>query len=141
MRSARLGKVGSRWRGYLPLTVLVGHLACMRASGPPAPTPAGTPQEDAPATSCPAPPSLPANHREQLQALLDVARPHTDHAWRDPKPYRGSGLVGYIEIPRGSRLKFEFDIASNRLKLDRTLDESVGGYPVKLRVRAGHARA
>ena len=39
-------------------------------------------------------------------------------------------LNAYIEIPRGDRRKYEFDMAKNAPALDRTIPEKIGGYPV-----------
>lgn len=39
-------------------------------------------------------------------------------------------LNGYIEIPLGSRQKFELDMAKNAPALDRDIPEKIGGYPV-----------
>jgi inorganic pyrophosphatase len=51
--------------------------------------------------------------------------------WRDTEPLGADGtLVGYVEITRGERTKWEFDIAANRRAVDRVMNESVGGYPV-----------
>lgn len=55
----------------------------------------------------------------------------TPHALRDLQPYTGDGhLRAYIEIPRGVSEKWEYDPATNARRLDRTLDASLGGYPV-----------
>jgi inorganic pyrophosphatase len=43
---------------------------------------------------------------------------------------QAGAVHAYIEIPRGDRQKFEFDIRANRLALDRVIPEEVGGYPV-----------
>lgn len=55
----------------------------------------------------------------------------TPHALRDVDTYTASGLLrAYVEIPRGVSKKWEYDPATNGLRLDRTLDASLGGYPV-----------
>ena len=53
------------------------------------------------------------------------------HAWRDPPPTNGDGTVNaYIEIPRGERRKFEFDMRANIRAIDRVMPADVGAYPV-----------
>jgi inorganic pyrophosphatase len=37
---------------------------------------------------------------------------------------------GYIEIPRGERRKYEFDMSRNTRAIDRVMSVQVGGYPV-----------
>jgi inorganic pyrophosphatase len=37
---------------------------------------------------------------------------------------------GYIEISRGDRRKWEFDMAANARAVDRVIPENIGGYPV-----------
>jgi inorganic pyrophosphatase len=37
---------------------------------------------------------------------------------------------GVVEIAMGDRRKFEFDIAANAMRLDRTMSKAIGGYPV-----------
>ena len=39
-------------------------------------------------------------------------------------------MNGYVEIARGDRRKWEFDMAANRRAIDRTMPEDLGGYPV-----------
>lgn len=46
-----------------------------------------------------------------------------------------SGIVdgsvnAYIEIPRGDRRKYEFDMKANARALDRMMPADIGGYPV-----------
>ena len=51
--------------------------------------------------------------------------------WRDTPPTNSDGTVnGYIEIARGDRRKWEFDINANARAIDRVIPEDVGGYPV-----------
>jgi inorganic pyrophosphatase len=51
--------------------------------------------------------------------------------WRDTPPINEDGTVnGYIEIARGDRNKWEFNMASNARAIDRVIPEKVGGYPV-----------
>jgi inorganic pyrophosphatase len=77
------------------------------------------------------PRDLPAAGTTKLNASLAAARQHTSSVWRDTAPTNGDGTVNsYIEIPRGERRKFEFNIAANARVVDRVMPESVGGYPV-----------
>ena len=74
---------------------------------------------------------LPASAVRALAASLEGTRTQPENIWRDRAPFGPDGLLtGYIEIARGDRRKFEFDIAANRMRLDRTLPASLGGYPV-----------
>jgi inorganic pyrophosphatase len=78
------------------------------------------------------PPSLlPATAVNQLAASLKAASGHTSHQWRDTPPFNSDGTVNaYIEIARGDRRKWEFDMRANRRAIDRMLPMSIGGYPV-----------
>ncbi len=85
------------------------------------------------AAQSPAPPLdvLPASAVTQLSSSLAAARAHQRHLWRDMAPTNPDGTVnGYIEIPRGERRKWEFDMRANARAIDRVLPESIGGYPV-----------
>ena len=74
---------------------------------------------------------LPATAATVLAASLEAAASHKVHAWRDTVPINSDGTVnGYIEIARGDRRKWEFDMRANRRAIDRVLPTSVGGYPV-----------
>jgi hypothetical protein len=44
--------------------------------------------------------------------------------------------TGYIEIARGDRRKWEFDMRTNRRAIDRMIPASIGGYPVNYGFRA-----
>ena len=79
-----------------------------------------------------APPAvLPAVATRQLGDSLAASRAHTRHTWRDTPPVNPDGTInGYIEIPRGERRKFEFNMRENRRAIDRVMPPSVGGYPV-----------
>lgn len=79
-----------------------------------------------------APPNeLPAAGVAALARNLDAASRHGRHLWRDTPPLTADGLVNaYIEIPRGERRKFEFDMAAAERTVDRVMPEDVGGYPV-----------
>jgi inorganic pyrophosphatase len=75
--------------------------------------------------------TLPAPAAAAFVASLDAAKRHQRHVWRDTAPVTAGGLVNaYIEIPRGEREKFELDMAANARRLDRTIPEEIGGYPV-----------
>ena len=67
----------------------------------------------------------------QLAKSIESARPHAKHLWRDTAPFNADGTVnGYIEIPRGEKRKFEFDMRANVRAIDRVMPASMGGYPV-----------
>jgi inorganic pyrophosphatase len=74
---------------------------------------------------------LPASAATQLVESLDAAAPHSTHVWRDTPPLNDDGSVnGYIEIARGDRRKWEFDMRLNARAIDRVMPEAIGGYPV-----------
>ena len=74
---------------------------------------------------------LPAPASAQLVRSLEAAAIHSTHVWRDTPPLNDDGSVNaYIEISRGDRCKFEFDMRANSLALDRMMPVDVGGYPV-----------
>ena len=78
-----------------------------------------------------APDRLPATAVAQLITSLEVSRAHRQHVWRDTPPMNADGSVNaYIEIPRGDRRKWEFDMRQNARAIDRMMPETVGGYPV-----------
>ena len=77
------------------------------------------------------PPTLPAAAAANLRASLAASTPHTTHIWRDTAPFNDDrSLNGYIEIPRGERRKFEFNIGQHERIVDRVMSREVGGYPV-----------
>jgi inorganic pyrophosphatase len=77
------------------------------------------------------PPTLPATAVKTLAASLNAARVHKTHSWRDTPPTNSDGTVNaYIEIGRGDRRKWEFDMRTNRPAIDRMIPASIGGYPV-----------
>jgi inorganic pyrophosphatase len=84
------------------------------------------------AALAPGPPEvLPASAAAQLVKSLEAAAGHANHVWRDTPPLNGDGtLNGYVEISRGDRRKWEFDILANALEIDRIIPESIGGYPI-----------
>ena len=87
---------------------------------------------DAPAQNAGrAPAVLPAPATTALAASLKAAATHPRHVWRDTAPTNADETVnGYIEIPRGERRKWEFDMGANARAIDRVIAEDVGGYPV-----------
>ena len=79
----------------------------------------------------PAPRELPAVGTSQLARNFDAAAKHARHLWRDTPPTNADGTVnGYVEISRGDRRKWEFDMAANARAIDRVMPENIGGYPV-----------
>ena len=79
-----------------------------------------------------APPSiLPPKAAAQLVRSLEAATSHGTHAWRDTPALNADGTVNaYIEIARGDRRKWEFDMGLHRRVIDRVMPAAVGGYPV-----------
>lgn len=77
------------------------------------------------------PNELPARATAALAASLDAATRHGHHIWRDtPSQTGGVIVIAYIEIARGDRRKWEFDMGANARAIDRVLPRAVGGYPV-----------
>src|SRR5687768_2835297 len=77
------------------------------------------------------PDTLPPMATTTLAASLEAARQHSSHVWRDTPPFASDGTVNaYIEIPRGERRKFEFNMKANERAVDRLMPEDIGGYPV-----------
>ena len=74
---------------------------------------------------------LPASGTTQLSTSLEAATGHPRHIWRDTPPVNDDGTVNaYIEISRGDRRKWEFDMRANARAIDRVIPEDIGGYPV-----------
>jgi inorganic pyrophosphatase len=74
---------------------------------------------------------LPAPATAALTASLKVAATHATHVWRDTPPTNPDGTVNaYIEIARGDRRKWEFDMGANARAIDRMMPTDIGGYPV-----------
>ena len=74
---------------------------------------------------------LPAAATHRLSTSLEAARAHPYHVWRDTPPVDEEGVVtAYIEISRGDRRKWEFDMRANTRAIDRVIPEDIGGYPV-----------
>lgn len=84
------------------------------------------------AQAAPTPPAtLPAAAVSSLGRSLAATTPHPNHVWRDTDPVNADGTVNaFVEIPRGDRQKWEFDMASNARRVDRVMPEDPGGYPV-----------
>jgi inorganic pyrophosphatase len=74
---------------------------------------------------------LPASAASALAASLQAAAAHPRHVWRDTAPTNPDGTVNaYIEIARGDRRKWEFDMGANARAIDRMIPADIGGYPV-----------
>lgn len=74
---------------------------------------------------------LPEAAAAQLARSLEAARGQRHNLWRDSAPINADGTVNaYIEIFRGDRRKWEFDIRHNRRAIDRVMPRALGGYPV-----------
>jgi inorganic pyrophosphatase len=74
---------------------------------------------------------LPAPATSALAASLKAAAAHPQHVWRDTAPTNPDGTVNaYIEIARGDRRKWEFDMGANARAIDRMIPTDIGGYPV-----------
>ena len=74
---------------------------------------------------------LPVAATQALAASLKAVAPHKQNVWRDTPPTNADGTVnGYIEIAKGDRRKWEFEMAANRREIDRMMPPSIGGYPV-----------
>jgi inorganic pyrophosphatase len=77
------------------------------------------------------PAALPASATTKLRDSLERARPHKHSVWRDTAPRNGDGSINaYIEIAKGDRRKWEFDIGANVRKIDRMMPVTLGGYPI-----------
>jgi inorganic pyrophosphatase len=75
--------------------------------------------------------TLPAKAVATLHASVKAAVPHASHVWRDTPPTNSDGTVNaYVEIAKGDRRKWEFDMARNERTIDRTIPADIGGYPV-----------
>ena len=78
-----------------------------------------------------APDVLPATATIRLATSLDASTSHARHVWRDTPPTNPDGTVNaYVEISRGDRRKWEFDMRANARAIDRVIPEDIGGYPV-----------
>jgi inorganic pyrophosphatase len=78
-----------------------------------------------------APVELPAPATTKLVQSLDASMAHASHVWRDTPAINEDGTInGYVEITRGDRRKWEFNMQSNERAVDRVIAPKVGGYPV-----------
>ena len=83
------------------------------------------------------PPVLPAVATKKLGASIAASRAHARHTWRDTPPVNPDGTInGYIEIPRGERRKFEFDMRQNRRAIDRVMPPLYRRVSGQLRLRS-----
>jgi inorganic pyrophosphatase len=74
---------------------------------------------------------LPSSATAALAKSVAAASSHSRHLWRDVAPLNADGtLNGYVEIPRGERRKWEFDMTTQERRLDRVMPDSLDGYPV-----------
>jgi inorganic pyrophosphatase len=74
---------------------------------------------------------LPARAVYILGESLRAASAHASHVWRDTAPINPDGTVNaYVEIARGDRRKWEFDMGANARAIDRMIPVDIGGYPV-----------
>jgi inorganic pyrophosphatase len=74
-------------------------------------------------------PELPASAATRLTTSLSESKAYPQHIWRDTPPINDDGTVnGYVEIARGDRNKWEFNMATNARAIDSVIPES--GYPV-----------
>jgi inorganic pyrophosphatase len=86
---------------------------------------AAAPPQDGP------PRELPASATSALVRSLEAAARRRSHIWRDQVPVNPDGTVNaYIEIGKGDRRKWEFDMRAHRRAIDRMMPASVGAYPV-----------
>jgi inorganic pyrophosphatase len=78
-----------------------------------------------------APAELPAAATGQLVESLAASKAHASHVWRDTPAINHDGTInGYVEITRGDRRKWEFNMESNQRAIDRVIALKIGGYPV-----------
>ena len=74
---------------------------------------------------------LPAAATAQLTRNLGAAAGQRSNVWRDSPLSNPDGTInGYVEIARGDRRKWEFDVGRNARVIDRVIPPSIGGYPV-----------
>jgi inorganic pyrophosphatase len=78
-----------------------------------------------------APVELPPMATTKFAESLEASKAHAASVWRDTPPVNADGTVnGYIEISRGDRRKFEFNMKANDRIIDRMIPPQIGGYPV-----------
>ena len=86
-------------------------------------------------TSAP-PNTLPESAAGALSRSLDTAQTHAAHVWRDTAPLNDDGTVNaYIEIAKGDRRKWEFDMGANARAIDRMMPDGLE-YPIDVRLRS-----
>jgi inorganic pyrophosphatase len=74
---------------------------------------------------------LPAPAVSALAASLKAAAAHAKHVWRDTAPTNPDATVNaYVEIAKGDRRKWEFNMGANARAIDRMIPADIGGYPV-----------
>jgi inorganic pyrophosphatase len=79
----------------------------------------------------PTPSVLPAAATFDLASNLQASAGHENHPWADVPPTNADGSVNaFIEIARGDRRKWEFDMGAKRRVIDRVIPIELGGYPV-----------
>lgn len=77
------------------------------------------------------PAALPDMATGRLAESLEGAQSHSTHVWRDTPAFNPDGTInGYVEISRGDRRKWEYDMRRNERAIDRVMPAEVGGYPV-----------
>ena len=81
--------------------------------------------------AAPPPGTLPSAAAAALDESLKAAGAHQRHVWRDTPPLNRDGTItAYVEIAKGDRRKWEFDMAKNERAIDRMIPADVGGYPI-----------
>lgn len=74
---------------------------------------------------------LPVSAVRQLARSLAASKAYPRHVWRDTPSLNDDGTVNaYVEIERGDRRKWEFDMSANARAIDRIIPPEIGGYPV-----------
>jgi inorganic pyrophosphatase len=77
------------------------------------------------------PDPLPATAVSELRRTLDASRGVADHPWRDVAPMNPDGTINaYIEVSRGDHRKWELNMATNALEIDRFNDPGAGPFPI-----------
>lgn len=74
---------------------------------------------------------LPATAVSELRRTLDASRGVADHPWRDVAPMNPDGTINaYVEVSRGDHRKWELNMATNALQIDRFNDPGAGPFPI-----------
>ena len=77
------------------------------------------------------PDPLPATAVSKLRRNLDASRGIANHSWRDVSPMNPDGTINaYIEVSRGDQRKWELNMATNALEIERVNDPGAGPFPV-----------